>query len=563
MLRMIKTSDKNFDRIALGAVALMLVFCFGMVLYYDGPKRPYLVANRNIMHVYGAGLTGFLLLLHAWWQGSRALPRWATWGYFGLITAILLTMGGTTMISNGISKGVMLMHRHDTYHYLLGPKYYPELQYDYLYKCTVAADYESMKPAFGPEDKIRDLDDYYSMRIMDRGGEWAKICKDRFAPARWEKFKTDIELYKKIGDIKKYVRDMGYNGSPFHAYVLGTIANSFALTAESIRYATLIDMTMICGGIALIIWAAGWQIGILAGIYFFTFVGDRFYIIGNSFGRYVWWFLLILSICMLIKKRWFAGGFAMMLSAMMTVFPGVFFGGLGLMGLREWVTTRRLPKNYLRMAIGALAGLAFSLTLGSMHGEGFKNFENHFEKVKAHSEPMTSKRVNLRFLFFAQDESLNQELSIIGNREAVYDTMKPYVFAAILLFIILAAGALLAYVRDAATGAMFMGVALMLSVTPIVCYYFSISLLLVVLFYEAINGRMAKTLLSAMFFGMSYMVWLTVNLAGEMSDGELDAFVLNHVLTTYLLLTLLAIMMYFHFKAPERRLTLPPHARRP
>ena len=377
MQNITQPSDKTVSTIAFATIALLAAFCTWMVFFYDASGKRFLFSIKEEVPVYGSILTAISLIVYS---VTRNKFQYATRIYVIALAILLFVTGAATMVASGIANNLYFVHRHDTYHYLLGPKYYPELQYNRHYGCSAAADSESEKPTLKPSDYIRNLVTYKYQPVGYDLARWQKDCPNYFG-VRWEEFKHDIEVYKKLGDLKYWMGDMGYNGTPFHAYVMGKIANIAPLTFENIRRFTVIDMLLICSMITAVIWSTGGHIGMLAGIYFFVYAGDQFRITGNAYGRYMWMSLLIIGLCLLIKKRFTLAGLCVAFSMMTALFPCLFFAGLGVTGLREWVQKKRFPDNYELIAFGAVVGIIIAFYLATNFADGYKNLIFYYEKI--------------------------------------------------------------------------------------------------------------------------------------------------------------------------------------
>ena len=124
-------------------------------------------------------------------------------------------------------------HRWDQYHYYMGAKYFPEIGYDGLYKCTAIAQDEIGTVSVDVDDtgtlrpynlraevrktdkKIRNLSgDNLLMKVDELLANPAQ-CVDRFTPARWEQYKKDVTFFSTSCYVDKYWTDMqqdhGYN----------------------------------------------------------------------------------------------------------------------------------------------------------------------------------------------------------------------------------------------------------------------------------------------------------------------------------------------------------------
>jgi uncharacterized membrane protein YqjE len=236
---------------------------------------------------------------------------------------------------------------------------------------------------------------------------------------------------------------------------------------------------------------------------------------------------------------------------MMTLFPSLFFAGLGITGVKEWIKTKRLPEVHEFIAFGAVIGIVIAVFLGSFQGEKYKNFLNFSDKISVHSEPLTSKRVNLRYLFITDSKVPQDGLSILGSRKDVYDMQKPVflVFAFICLAITM--HACWKNAPSLADASIFMGITLMYILTPIVCYYFHITLLLLILFRHYQHHKYVHIAMAFIFLGMALMLW-----SFDHAEKDTDNYriVMNGMLSTYMLFVLAGIVVMWETvkpKAPE------------
>ena len=126
---------------------------------------------------------------------------------------IALGVASIVLYFNGFRVGYQkFWHRHDQYHYYFGAKYFRELGYDGLYKCTVIAEDEIGRVTDTWEGKPFTLDMSAEVRAKDKkirnlGGdnllmpasialEHPDECKSHFAPARWDQFKRDVRYFR-------------------------------------------------------------------------------------------------------------------------------------------------------------------------------------------------------------------------------------------------------------------------------------------------------------------------------------------------------------------------------
>jgi hypothetical protein len=137
-------------------------------------------------------------------------------------------------------------HRWDQYHYYMGAKYFPEIGYDGLYKCSTIAQDEIGKATVEIDGKSRTFDLKAEVRKSDKkirnlSGDnlLMKVddllanpeqCRSRFRPERWEQYKRDVTFFATQCYVDSYwtnmQQDHGYNPPPvwtLAGYLLGNL----------------------------------------------------------------------------------------------------------------------------------------------------------------------------------------------------------------------------------------------------------------------------------------------------------------------------------------------------
>jgi hypothetical protein len=299
----------------------------------------------------------------------------------------MVALGGLTWLA-GISyfygaHGARLSysHLHDSYHYVMGAKYFPELGYDQLYVCTAQATEERL---LSDSAQARDLSNDRTVQVRDlRAGP---SCQDRFSAERWAEFRQDVQLFVDTdpGRVRRVLRDRGYNGTPLQAFLAGSIARTVPLEYATLSLFTLFDVFSLCAMLAVLCQAFGWRLGLLCALLFFTQFVDRFLIIGGSFFRYQWLAALGFGIAWLKLGRYGRAGAALAVASALNVFPVLFAGGLVAKAVLELARTRRLSVVHRRFFGGALAASALCLVLGAAHGGGLDNYARFAEAMRVH-----------------------------------------------------------------------------------------------------------------------------------------------------------------------------------
>ena len=121
---------------------------------------------------------------------------WARGRRFQKVAAAVLVL---TVFASGFSyfyarRGLAndhYAHRYDTFHYLMHPRYYGELNYPDLYVCALAA----LDKKDVPENtRVRDLRSYlmsYAGLLRQQG-----LCPtENFSRERWQRWKADLKVF--------------------------------------------------------------------------------------------------------------------------------------------------------------------------------------------------------------------------------------------------------------------------------------------------------------------------------------------------------------------------------
>ena len=332
---------------------------------------------------------------------------------------VILGVAAIVAYFNGFKIGApRFYHGHDQFHYYMGAKYFDELGYSGLYKCTAIAQDElgsaatiqldgrtlrldMKKEVRHPDKKIRNLGgDNLLIPIADIL-DHPEQCRDLFTPARWEIFKEDVRFFRFTSD-KSYwegmQKDHGYNPPP-----VWTIAGKIfgELHPASVRYLQFLgslDLFYLAGMFVALWWAFGWRVSMVGAIFWGCQSSAPFYWTGGAFLRQDWLFYLVLSAC-LIRKRWFKlAGAAMVYAGLLRVFPG-----LAVIG---WLTTaaiylvrhKRMHRTHVQVLIGGVLGaiVLVGLSLQIAGRDSYKQFYEH--TIKVHDQTPLTNHMGLRVL---------------------------------------------------------------------------------------------------------------------------------------------------------------------
>jgi hypothetical protein len=222
-------------------------------------------------------------------------------------------------------------HRHEFFHYYLGSKYFSEVGYKQLYECSAIAEVELGRGANVRKRDIRDLRVNLIKPMVDTAVfKNPKECTDRFTPERWAAFKEDVDWFYKsaAGSYWENMhKDHGYNPPPVWTMTGKFFANFGSASDSFFKYLASIDVLLHIGAVAMLVWAFGWKVTAIATVFWGCNKAADFYWTGGAFLRQDWWFFLVAALCLTRKRMFFLAGFALMWSALLRVFPAIFFAG--------------------------------------------------------------------------------------------------------------------------------------------------------------------------------------------------------------------------------------------
>ncbi|TFH27707.1 MAG: discoidin domain-containing protein, partial [Myxococcales bacterium] len=363
-----KILEKRDHRYRLGIALLGLLF-FIALFRVEERKKALLVASA--LSVTMLGVAGYRL------YGARLAPWFASWGVYvlgalvvawaargfwlakhkqelrqwlerGALVWVILACA-TAWVNFGVFHSSRIVHFWDTFHYYVGSKYFEENEYERLYECVIAVDYEDRGDKDIEKRKIRDLtDNRLHFVTKDEVLRYQENCAAHFTPERWEAFREDARSFRTVMGSswwKDMLMDHGYNASPISNMVAAFLTNigwqdqvpkiSSAGTAPSdlagfrkrvLRY-TLIDLALYGGAFLMILWAFGLRSCALAALVWGTGYPWAYFWTGGSFARVPWFFMAVAALCLLKRGFPLLSGFVLSWSALLRLFPAVLAGG--------------------------------------------------------------------------------------------------------------------------------------------------------------------------------------------------------------------------------------------
>jgi hypothetical protein len=398
---------------------------FGEIMPNGGSDTPHARATdlmKVAVPLFAA--TGVFYEMHRIGQKRSIAERWKK--LFGICLGIASIILYFNAFKFGYPK---FYHRWDQYHYYMGAKYYPEIGYDGLYKCTAIAQDEIGKATVEVEPgKPRTFDFAAEVRkptktIRNLGGDnllmkvddllaHPEECRSKFTPARWEQYKSDVEFFSSQCFLDNYWTDMqrdhGYNPPPVWTLAGGSLANLhgpgevFRIGDDLPIYYTQIlgfaDILYILGMFAAIWWAFGWRVFSVGAILWGCQASAPAYWTLGAMLRQDWLFFFVLAACLARKRYHALSGASMVYSALLRIFPGLAIVGWLIVAGVHLVKKKTLTRAQLRTLIGgtAAAVVLVGASLAVVGKDSYQSFYKH--TIEVHDQTPLTNHMGLRVL---------------------------------------------------------------------------------------------------------------------------------------------------------------------
>ena len=361
-------------------------------------RGPHLTRARMDAIKVVVAIAGGLLL-----AAEAARRRWGSrWGGPMRYAQVLVGLGiiaGLCWWDLGHFHFRQYFHWWEFYHYYVAAKYYPELGYERLYVCTVAADAEAAYVYDPRRPLVRDLRTNllipFEQVVADRAS-----CTSRFTEARWKSFTHDIAWFREQAPRRMWtymLTDFGFNGSPAWLVLGHTLANTGLASSIQMRVLSLVDPALLVGMWAFV-WATfGAPATSVALIWWGTNFPAFFGWTGGAYLRQDWLVCLVVGVALLYRRRWVGAGFFLTLSAALRLFPVFALLALGVSALLATWKARRLvlPAEYLRLAVGSSLALAVVLAASLLVG-GARAWPDWARNIAKHAGSHGSNFTGLR-----------------------------------------------------------------------------------------------------------------------------------------------------------------------
>lgn len=358
--------------ISIGTLALI---GWGLKLQWDGrPKYRQLLRDRTLVVL---GLCGFL-------------------AYFNF---------GRLHFGN-------FVHVWDTYHYVMGAKYFPELGYEKLYDCATVANVEN-----GRRDEVA-RQTYTDLRTniiikTDEIVAHPERCKESFSAARWEAFRKDIAAFRSfVGEPRwrDIHLDHGYNATPVWTLAGYALTNSGGpVTMAQLTRLNLIDPIYLALTLVMIWWAFGPRAFAIAAIVLGCHFPNRYYWTGGAFLRHDWIFWFVASIALLRKNKPALAGAAFSYTVLLRLFPGLAAAGVAVAAFEYFRVNKKLDPRFVRYVVGGVAATVVLVGASFAYFGGPTTWQHFAQNTVKHSRTPLTNHMGLRTVLSWRPDTIGQK----------------------------------------------------------------------------------------------------------------------------------------------------------
>jgi hypothetical protein len=466
---------------------------------------------------------------------------WAALTFFALFGTLNYNRYSSDLLLEGWDE-------YDLLHYYVTPKYFDELGYFRLLPALIIADQEAGPycPGNTPIYLFQDEHDYRRQPLRHALAREKEI-KSHFTPERWEQFVHDatyIQRHTKrlpCSHWRQLLQDHGFNGTPTWVLIARPIVQ--LIPVEWIKLATVIDLALILAMLVAIWWAFGAETFLFAWIFVTVCYSFRWPTISWALLRYDWMTAMVIGICMIRKRRHYAGGAFFAYATLMRYFPVLWLAVIVIKGAHALLARRnapwsrcwrRVPAAYWKMAAGFAGALVLLLGI-SVARDGIGIHQQSLHNMAAHVEPhnLSSMRQGLQITLTWRGET---DLQLISEEKKalVAELETPVRVASVLLLVVL--GLLLTRAR--AWEAVGLGLIPYFWLTTSSYYYYSMRMTAVVI--HAADLSKTRNVVGLLFlFGIE----LFCNAVEHVEPG--NRYLLISVMGLLLLLYGLAMMAFF------------------
>jgi len=371
------------------------------------------------------------------------------------------------------------IHHWEQFHYFIGSKYFPELGYDGLYDASLAAEaqLDLGRPVQGHVRDLRTNEVVPTVTLQANRNEVRK----RFTEDRWQEFKADVAYFLR-SNAYDYIRrirlDHGYNPTPTWTFTARLFSSLLPASDSTLILLAWIDPLLLAALFVLIFRTYGSRIGCLSLIVFGLGYPWRYDWVGGAFLRQDWLAATGIAVCMMRKKTFLPAGMLLAYATMVRIFPGAFLIGPLIVGIRQTIETKAIPRWLIRLVSGFLLGIFIFLAAGTLSGRGPQAWTEFRTNLEKHHGTWLTNNVGLENLLLYDSDTLVRKdvdfslpepwLHWQAKMDRLHTERQPIVMGVLALFLLVIA---MAAWRQTPDQAALTGIVITFSGVILTCYY--------------------------------------------------------------------------------------------
>lgn len=495
-----------------GATFLSLALAHTLLVILESSTRESWPDGSGDIETYKQALYWLSAVIASGVFAAFALRRFRFWRVRGVRLALRIALCVALLGSGlfyffgvrGYAKSGPYVHTHDSYHYLLGPKYYKEIGYFDLYECTI----EAKPDLFRGNTKVTDLHRNKRVKLKKLPDRKGPSCREVMGEERWKEFRHDLDVFVDLKGrraLQTPIHDLGYNGTPALSTLGYTVSNTVPLNYRTLHYFTLLDVYLICAMMYVVFASFGWEIGTLFALFFFINPADRYSVVGGSFLRYSWFAALVFGLAALKRERYMAAGAWLATATMLTVHPAVFIIGVITQGCATWLRDKKFPRYLGRFV---LAGAITGALIGGLSTvpRGPQAYSEFAEDMRVHdpTSRLPGFGTGYKWVFLYRGEH-KKGMGVSKNKKRKQFAQVDPVYRATGLAII-GLAIIVTLTASATESAMLVGFAIMFCRLETTGYYFLSAAFLILVWYRKLHNT-GPPLIIGSFFALTAFSW--------------------------------------------------------
>ncbi|MCK5379667.1 MAG: hypothetical protein KAJ78_09690, partial [Acidobacteria bacterium] len=375
--------------------------------------------------------------------------------------------------------GVSGIHHWEQFHYFLGSKFFPELGYDGLYAASLAAEAQlhTGRPVQSHVRDLRTNEVVPSNALQPHRNE----VRQRFSDDRWRMFEADVAYFLK-SNAYDYIRrirlDHGYNPTPTWTFTARLFSRYLPAGDSTLTLLAWIDPVLLACLFLMIFRTYGSRVGCLALIIFGLGYPWRYDWVGGAFLRQDWLAATGIAICLMRRKTFFLAGMLLAYATMVRIFPGAFLVGPVVVGIRQIVEFKQVPRWLIRLGSGFLLGILLCLIAGALGGRGPQAWTEFRTNLDKHHGTWLTNNVGLENILLYDSDTVTRKdvdfnlpepwLHWQAKMDRLHTERRGIVLGVLTLFLL---AIVMAAWRRTPDQAALLGIAIAFSSVILTCYY--------------------------------------------------------------------------------------------